>query len=466
MSDQNHPCRGDLPVVAVATLARITLWTVLMLALWCLVPAAFGWQVTTVASDSMAPAIRSGDVVAAAPVAPGDVEPGHVLLVDDPDHDDRLRLHRLERIEADGLRLRGDANAAADSSLVAPEAVHGVGMLRVPWVGLPGLWLGTGELAPLVGVVVVAGLAIALTRLDRPIRRGEPCRRCGSPRWQAGEHTVDASETTDPSSIIRGVAAAGVIAVALTSTPTPSDAAFSAQTGSAATLATDLFPACFAGPQLDSPTLAWDFGEPRGTSVRDVSGHGEVGTMISGPRRNDGPCGGNPSMNFGVTDARVQSSVRQTAPQTFTVEVWFRTDRAQGRLIGFSSDSVVASPSKDRHLFVDANGKLRFGVQGDKGWRYADVSTTTVTDGAWHHAVGSFTAGSLDLYLDGVLQQHRDDAQALQSYTGSWRVGRESLDGWAGQPSSFTFIGDLDTARTYDTALDAAAVREHFAAGR
>jgi len=92
--------------------------------------------------------------------------------------------------------------------------------------------------------------------------------------------------------------------------------------------------------------------------------------------------------------------------------------------------------------------------------------TTGVADGRWHHAVGSFRPGALDLYLDGEKQADRSDATTLQSYVGSWRVSRESLDGWPFQPASFRFVGDLDTARVYATALDAAAVREHFAAGR
>lgn len=464
MSNPPRRCLGDAPAIVAAGLARTALWTVVVLALWCLLPAALGWQVTTVASDSMAPRIRTGDVVAAAPIDGDHVTPGQVLLVDDPDHADRLRLHRLDSVDPDGLTLKGDANEHADSSPVSTGDVRGVGVLRVPWVGAPGLWLAGHDWAPLAGLVAVALASAALTRADRSVRRGLPCRHCGRPRWQVGQHDLDAD---DESGVARTAAAAvTVLALAVTTTLSPSGAAFSGTTDGAARAATSVFPDCFASQRLDAPVLAWDFGEPRGTSVRDVSDHGQVGTMISGPRRNDGPCGDNPSMNFGVTDARVQSAVRRTAPQTFSVEVWFRTERAQGRLIGFSSETSEASPFKDRHLFVDASGKLRFGVQGDKGWRFADVSTTTVTDGAWHHAVGSFTSGSLDLYLDGVLQQHRDDAKALQSYAGSWRVGRESLDGWTGQPASFTFVGDLDTARVYDTALDAAAVREHFAAGR
>jgi hypothetical protein len=389
-----------------------------------------------------------------------------VLLVDDPDHDERLRLHRLAGVEPDGLRLRGDANASADSSLVAPGSVRGVGVVRVPWVGAPGLWLRTGDAAPLVGLLGVGCLAIAVTRLDGPIRRGEPCRRCGAPRWHVDEHSIDDSETADPASVIRSVAAVGVIAVSLTSMSTPSGAVFSAQTGSAAAAATDLFPGCFAGPQLDSPVLAWDFGEPRGTTVLDVSGHGQTGTMLDDPRRNDGPCPDNPSLHVDDTDGRVQSQVVASAPSTFSVEIWFRTTHVGGRLIGFSSSTAPASPFKDRHLYIDSDGRLRFGVQGSSGWRFAVVSTTGVADGRWHHAVGSFRPGALDLYLDGEKQAGRSDAATLQSYEGSWRVSRESLDGWPFQPASFRFVGDLDTARVYATALDAAKVREHFAAGR
>jgi len=81
----------------------------------------------------MQPRINPGDVVSARPVPSGSLQLGMVLLVDDPDHPDRLRLHRLVRFSPDGrLILRGDANPHEDSSPVDRQAVHGVGSLRVP----------------------------------------------------------------------------------------------------------------------------------------------------------------------------------------------------------------------------------------------------------------------------------------------------------------------------------------------
>jgi hypothetical protein len=461
-SAPRHPCHGDVPLVVVATAARTALWTVVLLALWCVLPAALGWHVTTVASDSMAPRLLTGDVVGAAPIAGDAVHPGQVLLVDDPDHVDRLRLHRLVRVEPEGLRLRGDANGAVDSSLVAPEAVHGVGVLRVPGVGAPGVWLRDGQVLPLLALAAAAALAVALTALDRPVRAGEPCSRCGAPRRDL-EHPTVGEARHAPSATTTVVAL--VVVTVLLATATASDAAFSATTGSRASASTETFP-CFAGPQLDSPVLAWDFSEPRGVVVRDRSGRGHDGRLTSGAVRNDASCAVDPSAGLGALDSRVMAATTAAAPSTFSVEAWFRTERASGRIVGFSSSRDIASPFKDRHLYIGADGTLQFGVQGSNDFRFTVGSRATVADGEWHHAVGTFRPGSLELWLDGELQGRRTDNGSAKAYSGSWRVGRDSLDPWPGQPADYTFHGAVDTVRVYDQALDTAAVAAHLAAGR
>jgi signal peptidase len=116
-----------------AELARVVLTIGISLTLWAGAPALLGWHATTVVTGSMQPRINPGDVVSARPVPSGSLQLGMVLLVDDPDHPDRLRLHRLVRFSPDGrLILRGDANPHEDSSPVDRQAVHGVGSLRVP----------------------------------------------------------------------------------------------------------------------------------------------------------------------------------------------------------------------------------------------------------------------------------------------------------------------------------------------
>jgi len=148
-------------VAAVAT-ARAAIAFVLGLSFWATAPTLIGWEPTSVMSASMEPAIRVGDVVASRPVDADALRPGQVLLADDPDHADRLRLHRLASLGADGLLVtRGDANPTADSSPIRVGDVHGVGVLRVPWIGWPVVWARTNDLVPLA--LTVAGLFVCLS---------------------------------------------------------------------------------------------------------------------------------------------------------------------------------------------------------------------------------------------------------------------------------------------------------------
>jgi signal peptidase len=100
-----------------------------------------------------------------------------VLLVDDPDHPNRLRLHRLVRFTPDGrLVLRGDANAGEDSSHVERTAVHGVGSVRVPYIAIPILWIHEKAWVKLVVLVAVILALVAALGLDRDPAANQPRR--------------------------------------------------------------------------------------------------------------------------------------------------------------------------------------------------------------------------------------------------------------------------------------------------
>ena len=163
---------ADWSRIVAATLARGIIATLLGLAFWAAAPAVVGWQPTTVMTGSMMPRVAVGDVVISRPIDSARLDAGQVLLFDDPDHEGALRLHRVDSTAPDGtLITKGDANAAADSSPVPRDDVHGIGVLRVPLIGMPIVWLHDGDAAHLV----LAGLAfvvlIAVTLLDGPLRR-------------------------------------------------------------------------------------------------------------------------------------------------------------------------------------------------------------------------------------------------------------------------------------------------------
>lgn len=140
----------------VSLASRLYLGILLSLSLIALLPALLGWHGTVVQSGSMEPHISAGDVVLAAdfgadqkvPVggvvqytSPAEAEPGGV---------EKTRLHRIVAENHDGTYVTaGDANTEVDSTPLERDQITGQARLLVPAVGLPRLWLGTGNLTAL-----------------------------------------------------------------------------------------------------------------------------------------------------------------------------------------------------------------------------------------------------------------------------------------------------------------------------
>lgn len=150
-------------------LARAALLTALgTLALLTVAPVALGWQPSVVTSGSMAPAIRTGDVVLTSPVGARDaatLPAGSVVLVRDPSRPGGYLLHRLVARNPDGtLKTKGDANLSADRAPVSADHLRGVGRLRIPYIGVPVLRARQGDLLPAAALVVIT-VALSAARL-------------------------------------------------------------------------------------------------------------------------------------------------------------------------------------------------------------------------------------------------------------------------------------------------------------
>lgn len=137
-------------------IGRALLGMVSALLFWSIVPNATGWSSEVVVSGSMMPRIAPGDVVVTQPVAAETLIPGQVVLVSNPARPGTLLMHRLVARNPDGtLKTRGDANTADDSTPVPAAMVRGLPRLRIPYVGLPMVWLRNGEYGTLVLVALV-----------------------------------------------------------------------------------------------------------------------------------------------------------------------------------------------------------------------------------------------------------------------------------------------------------------------
>jgi signal peptidase I len=129
-------------------LGRTWLWFLVGCLAVTLVPLLFGWRPYVVESSSMAPRIKVGDVILAAPEHNPSKLLGRVTVFHDPDPGRKgdVKSHRVVAINTDGsLTTKGDANQSVDSVHVQVSAVIGLGRLLVRWVGLPLIWAQKGE---------------------------------------------------------------------------------------------------------------------------------------------------------------------------------------------------------------------------------------------------------------------------------------------------------------------------------
>jgi signal peptidase I len=113
-----------------------------------LLPLLFGWRPYVVESGSMAPRIKVGDVILAAPEHNPQKLLGRVTVFHDPEPDriGSIKSHRVVAINPDGtLTTKGDANQSVDSVHVPVSSVIGLGRLLVRYVGLPLIWAQKGE---------------------------------------------------------------------------------------------------------------------------------------------------------------------------------------------------------------------------------------------------------------------------------------------------------------------------------
>jgi signal peptidase I len=466
---------------------------------WALLPFALGWQPTTVMTGSMEPRISAGDVVIARPVPTGTAALGHVLLVDDPDHANKLRLHRYVQDAPDGgLILRGDANQSNDSSPVAPEAVHGVAVLRVPYVGLPVVWIAEknwGNLAALFVAVSALTVAAAAGSGAAP-RDGEAPAKPQAPRdpqRSAHRHIPTtrrakrrrARAATRRATTIRTLLCLASLPVLVTPQllmAAPAQAAFSAATPSHAGSFTALseYP-CLSHTAPDNPTLFYAFNEASGPVAEDASVNGRNGPLLGATGRVAGSCaaGDSPALALNGSSGYVSTSVpAAAAPDTFSVEIWFKTTTtAGGKLIGFGNKQSGASDFSDRHLYMTDAGAIAFGTVQEPGNSSNPKPVTVMSgpgynDGRWHQATGTLSAAGMTLYVDGRQIATEPTKHKWAAYTGYWRIGYDSMDldkknrEWPDSPSSLFFAGTIDNAAVYPAALTANQVQAHFTAGR
>ncbi|MEU8847205.1 LamG-like jellyroll fold domain-containing protein [Streptomyces sp. NPDC048564] len=174
------------------------------------------------------------------------------------------------------------------------------------------------------------------------------------------------------------------------------------------------------------------------------------------------------SVGFDGTDSVIELPADTLKAAAFpAIELWFKTSTPSAVLVGFQDAELGEKPSSWRPVLnIDGSGKLRgeFFLSGVSG-ATPIVSTQTVTDGKWHHAVLSAGATAQTLYLDGAEVGTLSGTLTEQSRTFAYLGAGYGSTGWMGLANGeYRFKGQLDEVAFYHHPLDAATVAEHYAA--
>jgi signal peptidase len=132
-----------------------------------------GFRSLVVMSGSMAPSIRTGDLVIDRRVTPLQVRAGDIVTFHDPHNAKLLITHRVRsaRVQGDQVAMvtKGDANNSVERFLIRPDGTMGRVVLRIPEIGYVFFWARSrfGVFAVLIIPTFLLG-AYLLMRIWRP----------------------------------------------------------------------------------------------------------------------------------------------------------------------------------------------------------------------------------------------------------------------------------------------------------
>ncbi|MER5965389.1 LamG-like jellyroll fold domain-containing protein [Streptomyces sp. NPDC002057] len=148
-----------------------------------------------------------------------------------------------------------------------------------------------------------------------------------------------------------------------------------------------------------------------------------------------------------------------------SVEMWFKTGRYEGVLLGLQDTPLGEAPEGESHpiLELNPNGYL-VGSFGTGSTPASMTSAGSLDDNQWHHVVLTSTGTSQTLYVDGVATGTHagpvDHKGRTYTYLGAGYSSRMFGTG----EGTRHFVGALDEVAVYHHALDAATVKGHFQA--
>ncbi len=193
--------------------------------------------------------------------------------------------------------------------------------------------------------------------------------------------------------------AAVPVAVSDSSTPTPTPTATPTPTPSAT-------------PAYNTDVVGlWRFEEDSGSVLNDSSGNGNYGTiydmyggLVYGATGIDGNAYTLDEFEQIYFNQSPIGNLSGTATESFSVQLWFKTNNSGNAWVYVFGDGTP-SMTQGTGLMLETYGTLSVNGNANNAGDFLITSSAHVDDGAWHHSVVTYDAGTttLSLYLDGAL---------------------------------------------------------------
>jgi glucose/arabinose dehydrogenase len=189
---------------------------------------------------------------------------------------------------------------------------------------------------------------------------------------------------------------------------------------------------------------AYTFAEGTGPTTADVSGNGNIGTLAGGAAWSTAGRFGKAVSFDGVNDlVSVADAATLDLTTGMTMEAWVNP----GALSGWRSVAIKAIPAGLAYaLYAHDSAPRPAGTINTGGPDQSAIGTAALPLNTWTHLAMTFGAGTLRLYVNGVLVGTQTVAGTLRTSADPLTIGGNAV--W-----SEWFTGLIDEVRIYNRAL-------------
>jgi len=199
----------------------------------------------------------------------------------------------------------------------------------------------------------------------------------------------------------------------------------------------------------DGLVLEMHFNELNGSTVYDLSGNNNHGTIYGATRVQEGF--GKALLFDGVDDyVDVPSSPILSGLNTITVEVWVNPTKTTEGTIVSKHDNYQ---NKEWQLYINPyTQKYTFQVVDENTDTFSEVAGVAATIGKWTHIVGVYNNGKLQIYCDGVLTDSKTTDKIIRVTNAPIRIGNRA-------DNVRYYGGIIDEVLIYNRALSESEIK-------